>query len=79
MVRYIYIFSLLDTLTFDQHMLFFLEMFNGFSYLALAWYLTLTVSSVVMVINTYGDFHKLSGLDVLWQFNTVGLLACQTQ
>ncbi len=39
MVRY-YLFSLLDTLTFDQHMLFFSEFFNGFS---LAWYSTLTI------------------------------------
>ncbi len=34
---------LLDTLIFDQHMLFFSEKFNGFSYLALAWYSTFTV------------------------------------
>ncbi len=42
MGRY-YFFPLLDTLTFDQHMLFLSEMFNGFSYLALEWYSTLTV------------------------------------
>ncbi len=34
-----YFILLLDTLTFDQHVLFFSEMFNGFS---LAWYSTLT-------------------------------------
>ncbi len=33
-----YLFWLLDTLTFDQHILFFSEFFNGFS---LAWYSTL--------------------------------------
>ncbi len=35
--RYYFIF-LLDTLTFDQHMLIFTEFFNGFS---LSWYSTL--------------------------------------
>ncbi len=33
-----FIYFLLDTLTFDQHMLFFSEYFNGF---LLAWYSTL--------------------------------------
>ncbi len=33
-----FILLLLDTLTFDQHILFFSESFNGFS---LAWYSTL--------------------------------------
>ncbi len=37
MVRY-YFFSLLDTLIFDQYMLFLSEFWYGFSYLALAWY-----------------------------------------
>ncbi len=36
-LRY-YFCPLLDTLTFDQYMLFFSEIVNGFSYLALAWY-----------------------------------------
>ncbi len=29
-LRYYFCFSLLDTLTFDQHMLFFSDVFNGF-------------------------------------------------
>ncbi len=33
------VFLLLDTLTIDQHIIFFSECFNGFS---LAWYSTLT-------------------------------------
>ncbi len=33
-----YSFLLLDTLTFEQHMVFFSDFFNGFS---LAWYSTL--------------------------------------
>ncbi len=34
---------LLDTLTFDQYMLFFSEFWYGVSYLALAWYSTLII------------------------------------
>ncbi len=36
-----YIFPLLDKVSFDQHMLFFSDFFNGFSYWASAWYSTL--------------------------------------
>ncbi len=41
MVRYSF-FPLMDALTFDQYMPFMSEMFNGFSYLALACYSILT-------------------------------------
>ncbi len=41
MIRY-HVFGLLDTLTSDQHMLFFLDVFKGFS---LAWYSTLNMWS----------------------------------
>ncbi len=46
MVRY-YFFSLLYTLTFDQCMLNFSEFWYGFSYLALAWYSTLSEKNIV--------------------------------
>ncbi len=52
MVRY-YVFWLLDTLTFDQHILFFSELFNGFS---LAWYSTLKRMLLLWESPTFHDF-----------------------
>ncbi len=50
MVRY-YFFPSLDTLTFDQYMLFFSEFWYRFSYLALAWYSTLRNTNIEVCIN----------------------------
>ncbi len=55
MVRYYYFFPLLDTITFDQYKLFFSEFWYGFSYLALAWYSTLSYSVLKIVFHRIGE------------------------